>query len=73
LFAVTVFIERSRMLAIPSTLALIRLTLAELPLPHGCGSGRVATGYIVSGLYTVRYLTALPPRVLLMGQQVLPC
>ncbi len=33
----------------------------------------MAVGYIVGGLCTVRYLTALPPRVLLMGQQVLSC
>ena len=73
LLLITMFIERSHMLTIPSTLALIRLMLAELPRPHGCDSGRTATGYIVGGLYTVRYLAALPRRVLLMGQQVLSC
>ena len=73
LLLITMFIERSHMLTIPSTLALIRLMLAELSRPHGCDSGRTATGYIVGGLYTVRYLAALPRRVLLMGQQVLSC
>jgi len=73
LLLITMFIERSHMLTLPSTLARIRLMLAELPRPHGCDSGRTATGYIVGGLYTVRYLAALPRRVLLMGQQVLSC
>src|SRR5258707_490497 len=33
----------------------------------------MAVGYIVGGPCTGRYLTALPPRVLLMGQQGLSC
>jgi hypothetical protein len=73
LLLLTMFIERSHMLTIPFTLARICLMLAELPRPHGCDSGLAATGYIVGGLCTVRYLAALPRRVLLMGQQVLSC
>ena len=62
--------ENSHMLAIPSILAPVRLMLADLPLPHGFGSSLTTAGYVVSGLYTVCYLTAIPLRILLVEQQV---
>ncbi len=44
--------------------------LADLPFPHGFGSSFETVGYIVGGLYTARYLAAIPLRVLLVEQQV---
>lgn len=38
--------------------------------PHGSEGGLTTLEYIVGGLYTIRYLIALPPRVQLMGQLV---
>ena len=68
---VTTFITNLHLLPIPSTLAPLGLTLAEpSSLPSSDGS-LMAVGYIVSEHYTVRYLPAPPPRVLLMEQQVL--
>jgi hypothetical protein len=68
---VTTFITSSHRLSIPSTLAPLRLMLADPSFPHGSDGSRLTVGYIVSGHYTACYLAALPPRVLLMEQQVL--
>ena len=57
------------MLTIPFILALIRLALAETSSPLGFDAGHLTTGYVVNGLLTVRYLTALPFRILLVEQQ----
>jgi hypothetical protein len=72
LLSVTTFIERSHVLTLPSTLALIRLMLAEASLPHGFDAGRLAAGYVVGGLSTARYLAAVPRRVLVVEHQA-PC
>jgi hypothetical protein len=68
---VTTFITSSHLLSIPSILAPLRLMLAGPSFPHGSDGSRLTEGYIVSGHYTACYLAALPPRILLMEQQVL--
>jgi hypothetical protein len=67
---VTAFIERSHMLTIPSTLAPIRLMLAEASSPCGSDAGLATAGYFVSG-FLARLVTSplRRSRVLLAEQQ----
>ena len=71
LFVVTAFIKGSHMLAISSTLAPLRLMLADTPSPPGLGASLSAVGTLSGEHSTARYLAALPHRVLLVKQQVL--
>src|SRR5262245_27090117 len=58
------------MLTIPSTLALIRLMLAETSVPHGLDAGLTTAGYFVGGFLARRVTLPLRrPRVLLTEQQ----
>jgi hypothetical protein len=58
------------MLTIPSTLALIRLMLAETSSPHGLDAGLSTAGYFVGGFLARRVTLPLRrPRVLLTEQQ----
>jgi len=58
------------MLTIPSTLALIRLMLAESSSPHGSDAGQKTAGYFVGGFLPRRVTLPLRrPRVLLTEQQ----
>ncbi len=45
--------------------------LADTPSPRGSGAGPTDRGCVVGGLYTGRCLSAPPPRVLPVEQQVL--
>jgi hypothetical protein len=63
LFFITTFIESSRVLPIPLTLAPIRLVLAEPSFPHGSNGNFGLRVHCQRAFY--------PLRVLLMEQQVL--
>ncbi len=67
----TMFIESLHVLAIPSTLAPLRLDAGRYTFSSRFGCRSDDRGYVVRRHYTGRYLPAPPRRVLLMGQQVL--
>ena len=49
LLLITTFIESSHMLTIPSIQPLLRLMLADTPLPHGSGASRMTVGTVSAG------------------------
>jgi hypothetical protein len=58
------------MLTMPSTLALIRLMLADSSSPHGLDAGRMTAGYFVGGFLSRRVTLPLRrPRVRLTEQR----
>ena len=65
----TTFIESSRALTVPRTLAPSPPDAGRSAVPSRCGRPSRDGGYIVRGLATARYLAAAPRRVLLTGQQ----
>ncbi len=65
------FIEHSLLLTILPTLVPLRLMLTDTPSPHGSDASLSTVGSIVRGLWTGRYLPAVPRRVLVMEHQVL--
>ena len=71
LFSLTMFIERLPVLTIPSMLAPLRRGADRYTFASRCWCQSNDCGYIVRGLSTARYLAAVPPSILLMGQQVL--
>jgi hypothetical protein len=69
----TMFIERSRALTIPCNPSPSLPDASRTIAFSRWRSRPYGRRYIVGGLCTVCYLAARPPRVLLMGQQVLSC
>ena len=67
---VTMLIENSHMLALPSTLAPLPLDARRYTRPSRFGRQPRGCRYIVRGLSTVCCLPAVPRRVLVMGHQV---
>ena len=62
--------ESSDVLTLPVTLALICLNAGRSIRASRSGCQPCGCRYVVRGLWTVRYLAAIPRRVLLMEQQV---
>ena len=62
--------ERLCILTMPLSLGLLRLMLADTPLPRGSGATLAGVGTFSKGSRTVRYLPTLPCRLRAMGRTV---